>query len=90
MALELNLDETLNFIGRAGHTLSRSNKFDTIIEYFIVNKKYNIIENNAVLFEFDLPLIWQADKCRSLNDQNLLRIRYTDSVIYRRRFFHVT
>ncbi len=57
MALELNLDETLNFIGRAGHTLSRSNKFDTIIEYFIVNKKYNIIENNAVLFEFDLPLI---------------------------------
>ena len=35
----------------------RSNKFDTIIEYFIVNKKYNIIENNAVLFEFDLPLI---------------------------------
>jgi O-acetyl-ADP-ribose deacetylase len=56
-ALELNLDETMDFIGRAGFALSHSNKFDVIVEYFLVNRNYDIFELNEVLFEFDQPLI---------------------------------
>lgn len=56
-ALELDLEETEDFIGRAGYRLSHSNKFDVIIEYFLVNKNYNVFELNEVLFAFDQPLI---------------------------------
>ncbi len=56
-ALELNLDETKDFIGRAGYALSHSSKFDVIVEYFLVNRNYNIFEVNNVLVEFDQPLL---------------------------------
>lgn len=56
-ALELDLEETEDFIGRAGYRLSHSNKFDVIIEYFLVNKNYNVFELNEVLFAFDQLLI---------------------------------
>ena len=57
LALELNLEETQNFIGRAGYTLSHSSKFDIIIEYFITHGNYNVFEIDAVLFRYDQPLI---------------------------------
>lgn len=56
-ALELNIDETKDFIGRAGFALSHSSKFDVIVEYFLVNGKYDVFELNEVLFAFDQPLI---------------------------------
>lgn len=55
IALELDLDETQDFIARAGYTLSHSSKADIIVEYFIINHKYNIHELNIVLFNNDLP-----------------------------------
>lgn len=57
IALELNLDETRDLIGRAGFALTHSSKFDIIIEYFLLQKNYNIFEINEVLFAFDQPLI---------------------------------
>ncbi|MDO5303889.1 MAG: macro domain-containing protein [Clostridia bacterium] len=56
-ALELDIDETKDFISRAGFALSHSSKFDVIVEYFLVNKNYNVFELNEVLFAFDQPLI---------------------------------
>ena len=57
IALELDLDETQDFIKRAGYALSHSSKFDIIVEYFIVQKNYNVMELNETLFAFDQPLI---------------------------------
>ena len=56
-ALELGIEETEDFIGRAGFALSHSSKFDVIVEFFLTNGNYNIYELNEVLFAFDQPLV---------------------------------
>lgn len=56
-ALELNLEETRDFIGRAGYALSHSSKLDLIVEFFLKHENYNVFELNEVLFRFDQPLI---------------------------------
>ena len=57
LALELDLEQTKDLIGRAGYALSNSSKFDLIIRYCIENKKYNVVEINTVLYEFDQTLL---------------------------------
>ena len=57
IALELGLEETKDFIARAGFALSHSSKFDVIIEYFIRQKNYDIFQINEALFAFDLSLL---------------------------------
>ena len=57
IALELDLEQTRDLIGRAGYALTRSSKFDIIIEYFILHRRYDVYEINLVLFEFDQSLL---------------------------------
>ena len=53
IALELTLKETKHLLSTVGFTLSKSSKFDIIIEYFLTNGIYNIFTINETLFKFD-------------------------------------
>ena len=57
LALELDLEQTKELIGRAGYALTNSSKFDLIVQFFIQQKNYNVMEINMALYEFDQPLL---------------------------------
>lgn len=57
ISLELNFEQTQHLLSTAGFTLSKSNKFDIIIEYFIKKGVYDIMVINEALFEFDQPCL---------------------------------
>ena len=57
LALELDFDETDDFIGKAGYKLTHSSRFDIIIEYCIENKIYDVLEVNDILYDFGENLI---------------------------------
>lgn len=57
IALELNLDQIRDLIGKAGYTLTRSSKADLIIEFHILQQQYDIITINEALFAFRQPIL---------------------------------
>lgn len=57
IALELDMDQTKDLIGRAGYALTNSSKFDVIIRFFIESGNYNMMDINTALFEFDQALL---------------------------------
>ncbi len=58
IALRLDLEETRHLLNTVGFSLSRSSKFDVIIEYFITTGNYrDIYDVNETLYQFDQSML---------------------------------
>ncbi len=55
LSLHLNVEETQDLIGRAGWRLSPSNVADLVVKGCILNKEYNVVNINCILFDYDCP-----------------------------------
>lgn len=57
IALGLDLDATSDLLSRAGLALSPSSKADLIVKYCIINHINDIMDVNALLYEYDQQLL---------------------------------
>lgn len=61
IALELNLDETNDLLKKAGYALSKTNKRDVIVMFFIEQEIFNIFELDGILLENGQELLTNYD-----------------------------
>ncbi|MBR0374384.1 MAG: macro domain-containing protein [Mogibacterium sp.] len=57
LALRLTLPEAQALLASAGYALSPGSRFDLAVQYFLENKKYDITQDNIVLFDHGLELL---------------------------------
>lgn len=61
VSLKLTYEETQSLLGTAGYTLTHSNKFDLIVEFFIREGNYDVFEINEMLEHFRQPLLTKCE-----------------------------
>lgn len=54
VGLQLNMDETVDFLKLAGYALSPISQTDAVVGYFIEHKDYNVLKIDIVLFDYGL------------------------------------
>ncbi len=59
IALRLSLEETSDLLKKAGYAFSESLRSDVIVQYFILQQRYDIDEINEALFFYHQPLLGQ-------------------------------
>lgn len=57
VGLQLNVDETIDFLRLAGYALSPISQTDAVVEYFIENEDYNVMKIDIVLFDYGLDTL---------------------------------
>ena len=57
IALKLDLDKTADLLMKAGFALSRSSKFDIIVEYYISRGEWDMFTITETLFAYDQPTL---------------------------------
>lgn len=57
IALQLSLDDTIDFLSRAGYAFSPSSKGDLIVKYFIERGVYDITAINFALNEYEQQVL---------------------------------
>lgn len=62
IALNLNLDEAVELLEKAGYAFSPGSKGDLIVKYFIERKMYDVHVINYALLEFEQPTLGRGIK----------------------------
>ena len=57
VALHLTVEETQTFLGKAGYSLTHTNKMDIVVEFFLLQGNYNVLDINEALYDRGLPLL---------------------------------
>ncbi len=57
IGLQLDFPQTQKLLGKAGYVLTRSNKADLVVQYYIERKIYSVTFINEALYDCGLPLL---------------------------------
>ena len=57
VGMQLDLNQGRKLMEKAGYSMTRSSKTDLMLEYFILHKRYNIIEIDIALSDAGLPTL---------------------------------
>ncbi len=55
LALELNLEDYQLFLATANFALNPADMFDTVVKYCVIQKIYDVMKVDSLLFQMDLP-----------------------------------
>ncbi len=57
VGMQLNMNEAKKLMEKAGFSMTRSNKTDLVMEYYILHRRYSIIEIDIALLDAGLPTL---------------------------------
>ena len=57
LALELDIDELINFLNSAAYSLPKNNYFDLIIRFCFIEKIYDVVKINEMLDSYNCKLL---------------------------------